>query len=218
LTRSGRPNRRPNREPGDGGRSSADSSGLNAKLNQYQAWVNERRAIAVVEPEHIEPGRRLMAVGIDFGVAFIISMVVMMIPLVNRVLTQNLVLLILMCVRDYFYSGRGLGKNLMGLKVVDIFTGQPPGLKQAVLRNLVYLGPLLFLEALQRILGIFPVPHVTLVIGQVGNVLAGLYVLVILPLECYRSYQREDSMRLGDEIAGTCLLESETDFTGILPK
>jgi len=214
LTRSGRPNRRPD----DGGSSSGGASGLTGKLNKFQTWVKNRRAIAVVEPERIEPGRRLMAIGIDFGAAFIISMLIMMVPLVNRVLTQNLVLLILMCVRDYFYSGRGLGKNLMGLKVVDIFTGQPPGLKQAIVRNLVYLGPLLFLEALQRVLQLIPMPQVTVPIGQVCYVVAGLYVLVILPLECYRSYQSEDSMRLGDEIAGTCLLESETDFTGILPK
>jgi len=174
--------------------------------------------MAVVEPEHVEPGRRLMALGIDFGAAFLVSMVVMMIPLVNRVLDQNLVMLCLMCVRDYFYSGRGLGKNIMGLKVVDIFTGQAPNIKAVLVRNLVYLGPLLFLEALHRVLQIIPVPMLTTLIGQIANIIATLYVLVILPLECYRSYQREDSMRLGDEIAGTCLLESETDFSGLLPK
>ncbi|MBS2008872.1 MAG: RDD family protein [Cyanobacteria bacterium SZAS TMP-1] len=215
MTRSGRPNRKP-----DEGRrgSEAGASGLSGKLSTYQNWVNQRWAIAVVEPERIEPGRRLMAVGIDFGAAFVISMFIMMIPLVNRVLTQNLVLLLLLCFRDYFYSGRGLGKNIMGLKVVDIFTGQPPGLKQVLVRNLIYLGPLLLMEALQRILSFIPLTQVTVPVGACLNFLAGLYVLVILPLECYRSYQRDDSMRLGDEIAGTCLLESETDFSGFLPK
>jgi uncharacterized RDD family membrane protein YckC len=191
---------------------------LPSKLKQFQDWLAERRSMAVVEPEHIEPGRRLMAIGIDFAAAFLISMVIMMIPLVNRVLDQNFVMLSIVCIRDYFYSGRGLGKNIMGLKVVDIFTGQAPGIKAVLIRNLVYLGPLIFLEALHLILKIIPIPQLTFLIGQVGNVIATVYVLVILPLECYRSYQREDSMRLGDEIAGTCILESETDFNGFLPK
>lgn len=216
MTRSGRPNRRPD----DDRKSSREAEGgLGGKLTAYRAWADNRRAIAVVEPERIEPGRRLIAVGIDFGAAFVISMFIMMIPLVNKVLTQqNFVLLILMCVRDYFYSGRGLGKNIMGLKVVDIFTGQAPGLKQVIVRNLVYLGPLLLMLALQPILSLIGNPQITVKVGELLNAMAGLYVLVILPLECYRCYQREDSMRLGDEIAGTCLLECETDFSGFLPK
>lgn len=189
-----------------------------SKLQQFQEWLAARRALAVVEPETIEPGRRIMALGIDFGGAFLASIIIMMIPLVNRVLDSNLILLLLMCVRDYFYGGRGLGKNIMGLKVVDIFTGQAPSLKQVLVRNLVYLGPLVFLEALHLVLNLIPAPGLTGLIGQVCVLLTTLYVLVILPLECYRSYQREDSMRLGDEIAGTCLLESETDFSGLLPK
>ena len=85
------------------------------------------------------------------------------------------------------------------------------------MRNLVYLGPLLLLEALHLLLKILPGQEVNLLLGPL-YALATLYVLVILPLECYRSYRREDSMRLGDEIAGTCLLDSETSFDGFLPK
>jgi hypothetical protein len=225
LTRSNRPAR----EPADGPKKYSEQAKLSAKLAQFKDWLTakpiqfknwlaQRRSMAVLEPEHIEPGRRLMAIGIDFGAAYLVSIMVMMIPFVNRVLDINLIMLILICARDYIFGGRGLGKNIMGFKVVDIFTGQAPGIKQVLIRNLVWLGPLLFLQALQRLLHIIPVPLLTYFIGQIANILATLYVLVILPLECYRSYQREDSMRLGDEIAGTCLLESETDFSGFLPK
>jgi uncharacterized RDD family membrane protein YckC len=227
----GRPGSRPGARPGDKpakgglfglfpakGPKNKPSGLKTSKVKVFQDWLASRRLLYIVEPEHIEPGRRLMAIGIDFGACFLISMVTMMIPLVNRFLDQNIVMLCLMCVRDYFYSGRGLGKNIMGLKVVDIFTGQAPSLRAAIVRNLIYIGPLLFLWALHLILGIIPFPQLNGLIGQVGNFLATLYVLVILPVECYRSYQREDSMRLGDEVAGTCILESETDFTGLLPK
>ncbi len=185
---------------------------------RFKNWLAERRTQHVVEPEKIELGRRIMALGIDFGAAFMIAMVLQMLPLVNRFLDMNMSMLSLVCVRDYFYGGRGLGKNIMGLRVVDIFNGQSPTLKAAIMRNLVYIGPLFFFQALQRILGIIPMPGVTIIIGQVGNALATVYVLVILPLECYRAWQREDSMRLGDEVAGTCIIESETDFSEFLPK
>jgi uncharacterized RDD family membrane protein YckC len=189
---------------------------LPAFLQKFQDWLDARAEDAVVEPEKIELGTRLMAFGIDFGAAFFVSMLVMMIPFVNKVLTQNLVLLTLMCVRDYFYGGRGLGKNIMGLRVVDIFTGQEPSLRAAVTRNFFYLGPLLILEVLQFVLRLVPAPQLTFFIGQVATGLAGLYVLVILPVECYRSVTREDSMRLGDEIAGTCVIEAETDFSSLM--
>ncbi len=185
---------------------------------RFKNWLAERRKLHVVQPEKIEIGRRIMALGIDFCAAFLLSMALMMLPLVNRFLDQNMMMLALVCVRDYFYAGHGLGKNIMGLRVVDIFNGQAPTLKAAIMRNLVYIGPLFFLMALQRILGILPLPGLNVIIGQLGQLLATLYVLVILPLECYRSWQRDDSMRLGDEIAGTCIVESETDFSEFLPK
>jgi len=215
LTRSSRPSKRPDDSPSK----PVKTGGLNLKekLTQFQDWLAERRKLAVVEPEHIEPGKRIMAIGIDFGAAYLVGVVVMMIPLVSSILNINLVMLSLLCVRDYFYSGRGLGKNIMGFKVVDIFTGQAPTIKAVLVRNLVYLGPLLLLEALHLLLKILPGQEVNLLLGPL-YALATLYVLVILPLECYRSYRREDSMRLGDEIAGTCLLDSETSFDGFLPK
>ncbi len=198
--------------------SAAAPRGLMAKYAEFQAWADERRSHAVVEPEHIEAGRRGMALGIDFGAAFFVSMIVMMIPFVNRAVDANFVMLTMMCVRDYFYGGRGLGKNLMGLRVVDIFNGQGPSFKAVLIRNAVYIGPLLLLETLNLTLRFIPLPQLTTIVSQLANPLAGLYLLVILPVECYRSYRREDSMRLGDELAGTCVLEADTDFTGFLPK
>jgi hypothetical protein len=194
MTRSDgnrRPNR-PNRPDRDSVReeSTAAPRGLMAKYAEFQAWAEERRSRAVVEPEHIEAGRRGMALGIDFGAAFFISMIVMMIPFVNRAVDANFVMLSLMCIRDYFYGGRGLGKNLMGLRVVDIFNGQGPGFKAVLIRNAVYTGPLLILEVLNLTSRFIPFPQLTTFISQLANPLAGLYVLVILPVECYRCYRR----------------------------
>ncbi len=186
--------------------------------NNFNQGLAEKRAHAEFEPEKIEPGRRVIALGIDFGIGFVLSLMVMVTPLVNHFFSGTLVIVLFLIVRDYFFEGRGFGKNLMGFKVVDIFSGNQPSFKQALTRNLVYLGPLLLLQIFALILALIPVPTVTTVINKVLNGLAGLYVLVILPIESYRSYEREDSMRLGDEVAGTCLANSEMSFSNFLSK
>lgn len=198
--------------------SSRQSGNFLEKINQY---IDQKQQGAVVEPSHIEPGKRLVALGIDVGAAYAISLVVSFIPM-QTFLNNQFVIPLVLCFRDFFYGGRGLGKNLMGLRVVDMATGEGPTLQQVLVRNLIYLGPLLLLQVTERLLHLFEI-HVSLTtavvtVKEVLKVVLSFYVLVIVPLEAYRSYAREDSMRLGDALAGTCLVEDEMNFSEILPK
>jgi uncharacterized RDD family membrane protein YckC len=213
-----RPSKRQSGQRKSASPSSGQSGNFLDKINQY---IAEKQQGAVVEPSRIEPGKRLVALGIDFGAAYIISLVAGFIPM-QTILTNQLVIPLVLCFRDFFYGGRGLGKNLMGLRVVDMATGEGPTLKQVLVRNLIYLGPLLLLQVTERLLHLFEI-HVSLTtavvtVKEVLKAVLSVYVLVIVPLEAYRSYAREDSMRLGDALAGTCLVEDEMNFSEILPK
>jgi hypothetical protein len=210
------------------GRNTRETSGrpsLVAIWTSFNERLAEKRADAPFEPDHIEPGRRIIALGIDFGIGFLLALMVMMIPFINRYLDIKLVIILFLLFRDYFFEGRGFGKNLMGFAVFDIFTGEAPNLKQVFTRNFIYLGPILISQIVALVLmvagGLIPIPALNAIfttINKVVSLIATLYVLVILPLESYRSYEREDSMRLGDEIAGTCLGNTEMNFSNFLSK
>lgn len=219
----GAASRRPQpRRPGSGlsspqrSRTSQSAGGsLMARFNQRAA---ANREAASIEPVRIEFGSRLIALGIDFFAGYLISFIIMPIPFVGRLFDYSLVIIVFLLVRDFLFEGRGIGKNLMGLRVVDMATGGAPSFRQALDRNLIYLGPLFALRLLALILQALPINqiinyNITNAIGQVINLIIGLYVLVILPIEIYRIYQREDSMRLGDEWAGTCLVKAGMDFS-----
>lgn len=218
-----RPSSRPGRNSDS--RESEGRPSLVTLWNSFNEKLAEKRADAPFEPDHIEPGRRIIALGIDFGIGFLLALVIMLIPFVNRYLDIKMVIILFLLFRDYFYEGRGFGKNLMGFGVFDIFTGQAPSLKQVFQRNVIYLGPILVSQIFALLLmvagGVIPIAIVITIlttISQIVGLLATLYVLVILPLESYRSYEREDSMRLGDEIAGTCLGNTEMNFSNFLSK
>jgi hypothetical protein len=225
---------RPPRPSSGSGRDPRNSE----KRSPLELWhafnqsLEEKRADAVFEPERIEPGRRVTALGIDFGVGFLASMFIMLLPVVNMFLTSKMIIMIYLIFRDYFFEGRGIGKNLMGIQVVDIYSGNSPSLRQAVERNIIYLGPLLLCEVLAllanlilplfaHILPVQAIGPLNSTVNAIGNIIVAistLYLFVILPLESYRSYDREDSMRLGDEIAGTCLANTDMSFSNFLSK
>ncbi|MBX9937733.1 MAG: RDD family protein [Candidatus Obscuribacterales bacterium] len=212
---------RPTNRAGNRNRASASSRQSGSFLDKINQYIDQKQQGAVVEPSHIEPGKRLVALGIDVGAAYAISLVVSFIPM-QTFLNNQFVIPLVLCFRDFFYGGRGLGKNLMGLRVVNMATGEGPTLQQVLVRNLIYLGPLLLLQVTERILHLFEI-HVSLTtavvtVKEVLKAVLSFYVLVIVPLEAYRSYAREDSMRLGDALAGTCLVEDEMNFSEILPK
>lgn len=167
----------------------------------------------------VEFGKRLVAGGIDLLAGYLVGMVVMLIPFVNAVLCVQLVMVALMIVRDRFYAGRGIGKNLMGLQVIDIRSGQPCSLVQSIKRNIIMFGPPLVLYIVIMVLQImrmFKVPGVSTVadIGlSVMNTLGFVYVVIVIPYEAYRAYSRSDGRRFGDQFAGTVIAEAPMDFS-----
>lgn len=152
--------------------------------------------------------------------AIAISTAVTFIPILNRVLflngllSQQLVLLVLFMCRDYFFCGRGIGKNLMGLQVVSRESEMPISIRQSLLRNLTLTAPILLLELTSRM----PSSLMPVVVRDIFNIVEAVYAIIVLPLESYRAYSREDSLRLGDVLAYTQLVVSQSSFDNFLSK
>ena len=180
-----------------------------------------------VKAERVDFGKRLVAIIIDMFAAYLIAQVFGLIPLLNVLVPTYLVLVLILIVRDYFFEGRGLGKNLMGLQVVDVMTGQPCGFVQSVKRNIILLGPLVLLYIITLILQtvntffhqyIDVVGQVLGAVLQVVNGICSIYVIVVVPYEAYRVYSRADGRRFGDQFAGTAVIEAPMDFNKPLPR
>ena len=153
-------------------------------------------------------------------VAILVSTIISLIPIVNRVVflnrlfSQQLCLILLFMCRDYFFAGRGIGKNLMGLQVVRAEGGSPIRLQQSLLRNLTLTAPMLLLE----LTSLVPAALMPAIVTSAFNILEALYAIIVFPLESYRAYNREDGLRLGDVLAHTQLVESQTNFDNFLPR
>lgn len=147
-----------------------------------------------------------------------LAMTIMLIPYLNNYLHTNLVMSLLLLVRDFPFEGRGIGKNLMGLQVVDTQTGGPPTLKQSALRNLVLMAPYALLQLVSLILHFVPFVAFNEVVQTIVNIIGALYVIIVIPLEVYRAYNRPDGQRIGDELAHTEVIESSMDFSKPLPR
>ena len=95
-------------------------------------------------------------------------------------------------IADGFPGGQSLGKRLIGLQTVVPRTKEFSGFRDSIVRNL----PLAFAYLL------FPIPYV-------GWLLAGAVVI----FEALLLIGNEQGIRLGDEIAGTQVLDSgQLDF------
>jgi uncharacterized RDD family membrane protein YckC len=161
--------------------------------------------------------RRLVALILDFLAFYVVACAVMLIPFLNSYLSVNLVLCLLLLFRDILFQGRGIGKNLMGLQVIDAQTGGEPTLKQAALRNIVLFGPYLVIQVIGLVLHFIPIAMVNQVVITIVNVVGLLYVVAVFPMEIYRAYTRPDGRRLGDELAQTEVIDSIMDFTQPFP-
>ena len=166
-----------------------------------------------VEPLHIEPSKRLVALMFDVAAAYLAGVLVAMIPFVNNFMPLQIVVVVGFLCRDCLFGGRGIGKNLMGLRVVDARTGAAPTILQSVQRNIILVAPFVVLQTVPNLLKVIPIEWVNQVVMQIINIVGMLYVAIVLPLESYRAYSREDSLRIGDEIAGTTIIESQMDFS-----
>ncbi len=166
-----------------------------------------------VEPRKTDPHKRIVALLFDFAAAYLAGVIVAMIPFVNRFIPLQIVLVVALLGRDYLFGGRGIGKNLMGLRVVDARTGEAPTILQSVLRNIVLMAPFVVLQTVPLLLKFSPFGWLNEAVMSLINIVGMVYVAIVLPLESYRAYSREDGLRIGDELAGTTIIESTMDFS-----
>jgi uncharacterized RDD family membrane protein YckC len=166
----------------------------------------------------VEIGRRAVALIIDLLACYIGSVAVMLVPLIGGFVNITLILTLFFLVRDFLFEGRGIGKNFMGLQVVDRASGLPPTLLQSVQRNIVLIAPCLVTQIVALALRLVPIPFVDHFIKEIVNIVGMIYVVIVLPLESYRAYSRADGLRIGDEIAGTEIVESTMDFSKPVPR
>lgn len=176
-----------------------------------------------VQAVRVDFGKRLVAMIIDVGAAYLASSAVNLIPFFGTFVTANLVMVLALLTRDYFFEGRGIGKNLMGLQVVDVKTGMPCSIAQAIKRNLILFGPLLVLFcvafAMQILNAILHMPWIiNESVYQVINAVGTVYTLAVIPYEAYRVYSRADGRRFGDQFAGTAIVEAPMDFSTPVPR
>jgi hypothetical protein len=161
----------------------------------------------------IAPKIRLIALGLDFIMCYFLAVLATLTPLLNRVVEFYGVLIVLFLSRDYFFQGRGVGKNLMGLQVVDAQTGKPATLMQSALRNIILTAPFVAVEISSAIIRFTPIAWLNAAVTQFVYVVCAIYVALVLPLESYRALTRADGLRKGDELAGTTIVEAPMDFS-----
>lgn len=219
------PNNYPAQFPGDG-------QGMQGQ-DQWQDQYQEQEG-AEAGAVRIEPGKRAGALLIDFVCAYFIGVILSVpmtfLPFLNQFFNPQIAMPIIVLFKDALFSGRGFGKNLMGLQVVDARTGRPCTVAQSFKRNVILCAPYLVLLLVNIILQVIhlvnlPFPWWQQAHKIVSDSITGLiqivgmiYVAVVLPMECYRAWKRPDSLRKGDEIAGTMVVESNMDFSNPLPR
>lgn len=172
----------------------------------------------VVKPKRIDIQRRFVALVVDVVVSYFSGIVVSFIPIVNAFLPVYATMIIYLLCRDFLFEGRGVGKNIMGIQVVDITTGAPCSLIQSVQRNVILLAPYIVLQAVEIVLRFIPVAWLNKAVMDLINLVGMVYVAIVIPMEAYRAYSREDGMRYGDEIAGTTLIDAPMSFANVLPR
>jgi uncharacterized RDD family membrane protein YckC len=213
------------------------------------AWGPDRKTAEIQglvqakpQPVKIDAKRRIVALFVDVLVCYLAAMVICwvqamvaaFVPFVHNFLSLQLVMGVVFLSRDFFFEGRGFGKNLMGFQVVDAQTGVPCSLFQSFLRNLILIAPLVAAgvvaqtpsgwqlgsestyDGVKRVATAHPVGW-NFGFMQVVNIIGSLYVLIVFPMEGYRAFARDDSLRKGDELAGTIIIETPTDFSHFLP-
>lgn len=150
-----------------------------------------------------------------FAVSMMFSPVLAVINMIMpaQFITHELIMILLLLVRDYPFQGRGIGKNLMGLQVVDYTTGLPPTLMQSCKRNILFFVPILLLGVVS-LLKYLPIDKtIPAVIHQIVGFACNAYVIVLIPAECWFALKGDGSRRIGDKIANTHVVPSSMDFS-----
>ena len=200
-----------------GGRGAGGQPGSQSGGQQYNDPAAPEREDAgpAVRPEF---GKRTVALVIDFAACYFLSAAISMVPFISAFLPLQFTMVMLLLSRDFFFDGRGIGKNLMGLQVIDAASGQPASLVQSIVRNSVLLAPFLVLQVLQLVLKFVPVPMLTEAIVNLVTLVGMVYSAVVIPLEAYRVYSNPSGSRFGDDFAGTGIVEAPMDFSRPLPR
>lgn len=203
---------------GPGGRPSDDRSGGRTGRGAPREPQQQPPRQAGIEPDRIEIGKRLVALIIDFFACYLVGAAVALVPFLNTFLPLPTVMILVFLCRDFLFEGRGVGKNLMGIQVVDISSGQPCSLLQSVQRNIVLVAPYVVLTLFDSVLRFVPIPWINETVRNIINLVGMVYCAVVIPIEGYRVYNRQDGLRIGDDIAGTALVEAPMDFSTLLPR
>ncbi len=218
------------RDPGKGPRDKGSGSSGSSDESNIPAFgsaggskpIRAERTYQVVKPVYVDPKKRGIAIVFDFIACYVlgamIGVVFAFIPLSVHFFNSQILAVCFLLARDSLFQGRGIGKNLMGLQVVDVATGEPASLKQSAIRNIVLLAPFLVSQVAVMVMHLLPIPQIANGILSIVNIVCTLYVLIVIPLESWRAYKRDDSLRIGDEIAGTTIIEAPMDFSSPLPR
>lgn len=114
--------------------------------------------------------------------------------------------------RDSFFRGRGFGKGLLGLAVIDKTTKRPATLVQSLLRNLLFLAPYFLYQATALILTACA-PSLDRNFAQ--NLLSSLqtfgisYAILVILVESVFML-RGNGLRLADRLSGTMVVKRKT--------
>jgi uncharacterized RDD family membrane protein YckC len=167
--------------------------------------------------ERAQPGRRFIAAwAYDYLACFWISfwLVAALDWIFNCNLTETMPLLVVTVVvfltRDFFFEGRGVGKNLLGLQVLDAKNGNPASLKQSIVRNSVLMGHYLIYQFAVLIAFLLPLPGSETFIPCVKY--AALTVgTILLVVEGYLMHKGR-GLRIADRLAGTIVVKANPQF------
>lgn len=166
----------------------------------------------------IDTGRRVVALVIDVAASYLLGVVLAFIPFISQFIPAQAVMVGFLLIRDSLFEGRGVGKNLMGLRVVDAASGRAPTILQSVQRNLIFFAPYVVLYMMGIVLRFVPIPWLNQGILDLVNLIGMVYVAIVIPIEGWRVWHSEDGQRIGDEIAGTKLVEANMDFSNAMPR
>lgn len=158
-------------------------------------------------------GDVMLAFGLSLIIVPMLMLLNYLIPQISKLLTQESIIITIMLIRDYFYQGRGFGKNLMGLQVVDATSGTPPTILQSVKRNILFFIPLIVMGILALIRFLPLGANINGFVFQVVNWVFTAYVIILIPAECWLAYTKSDGRRIGDKLANTMVVESSMDFS-----
>lgn len=160
-----------------------------------------------------EMNQRFVAFLIDVVVGYILNLIVSCVPFVNMFLHDLIVMVSYLLVKDFLFNGRGVGKNLMGLQVVDVRTGAPASLLQSIQRNIVIYAPYILLYLTNLVIKFIPDENIKSIAQSVVLGIGAVYIIIALPYEAYRLYTRPDGIRWGDQLAGTTTVPADMDFS-----